>query len=62
MLDYLEKVKQVLISVKSSGLTSEEVAYQIVLSRTIIRQNLEHLVSKMILDVDISYWEVGRLE
>ena len=58
----LEKVKQVLSSVQSPGLTSEEVAFQIGASRTTVRRYLEYLVSQMILNVDISYGGVGRPE
>ena len=58
----LEKVQQVLSSVQSPGLTSEEVSSQIGASRTTVRRYLEYLVSQMILDVDISYGGVGRPE
>ena len=58
----LEKVQQVLSSVQSPGLTSEEVASQIGASRTTVRRYLEYLVSQMILNVDISYGGVGRPE
>ena len=58
----LEKVQQVLSSVLSPGLTSEEVASQIGASRTTVRRYLEYLVSQMILNVDISYGGVGRPE
>ena len=58
----LEKVQQVLSSVQSPGLTSEEAASQIGASRTTVRRYLEYLVSQMILDVDISYGGVGRPE
>ena len=58
----LEKVQQILSSVQSPGLTSEEVASQIGASRTTVRRYLEYLVSQMNLDVDISYGGVGRPE
>ena len=58
----LEKVQQVLSSVQSPGVTSEEVAAKIGASRTTVRRYLEYLVSQMILDVDISYGGVGRPE
>ena len=58
----LEKVQQVLSSVQSPGLTSEEVASPIGASRTTVIRYLEYLVSQMILDVDISYGVVGRPE
>ena len=58
----LEKVQQVLSSVQSPGLTSEEAASQIGASRTTVWRYLELLVLQMILDVDNSYGGVGSPE
>ena len=58
----LEKVLQVFSSIQDSRLTSEEVASHIGASRTTVRRYLEYLVSQIILDVDVSYGEVGRPE